>query len=209
MTPNETIAADERHVTDDLAMLLTYTGAVDDDASDPVAIAPDLYLMPFWTRRFCDAVVRAAELIGFEPHPDDPVPGHEVSLAAISPALFRAVETDVGVRVWPRLQQQWPLIEYRGLRDAFVIRYLPGEHESLRLHQDIAQVSATVRLNDGYEGAALTFPRQGVDNAAQPIGSLLAWPSLVTHPHEAAPIRSGVKYGLTIWCELPDDAAVY
>lgn len=194
---------------DDLAMLLTYEGAIDDDPSGPEAVGPELYQLPFWTPRFCAAVIRAAELIGFEPDPDDPVPGHEVSLAAISPALYRAVEADVGMRVWPQLQEQWPLIEYQGLRDAFVIRYLPGEQESLRIHQDIAQISATVRLNDGYEGAALTFPRQRVDNAAQPVGSLLAWPSLVTHPHEAAALRSGVKYGLTIWCELPGEAAVY
>jgi hypothetical protein len=194
---------------DDLAMLLTYEGAIDDDPSGPEAVGPELYRLPFWTPRFCAAVIRAAELIGFEPDPDDPVPGHEVSLAAISPALYRAVEADVGNRVWPRLQAQWPLIEYQGLRDAFVIRYLPGEQESLRIHQDIAQISATVRLNDGYDGAALTFPRQGVDNASQPVGSLLAWPSLVTHPHEAAALRNGVKYGLTIWCELPGEAAVY
>ena len=113
------------------------------------------------------------------------MPGHEVSLATISPVLFAAVQDDIGMRIWPQLQAVWPLIEYRGLRDAFVIRYRVGEQESLRLHQDIGQVSATVRLNDGYEGAALAFPRQGYDNSAQPIGSLLAWPSLVTHPHEA------------------------
>jgi hypothetical protein len=189
-------------------MLLTYDGAVDDDGAIAEA-GPDLYLLPFWTPRMCAAVVRAAELIGFEPDPDDPVPGHEVSLAAISPALYAAVERDVGMRIWPQLQQVWPLIEYSGLRDAFVIRYRAGEQESLRIHQDIAQVSATVRLNGGYDGAALSFPRQDFDNTDQPVGSLLAWPSLVTHPHEAAALRSGVKYGLTIWCELPSEAALY
>lgn len=200
---------------DDLTMLLGYVGAIDPGDVDqhlggvPFEVAPDIYLMPFWTPAFCAAVIRAAELIGFEQHPDDPVPGHEVSLAAISPALFSAVQDDIGRRIWPQLQTNWPLIEYRGLRDAFVIRYAAGQQESLRLHQDIAQVSATVRLNDGYEGAALAFPRQGYDNAAQPVGSLLAWPSLVTHPHEATPLTSGVKYALTIWCELPGEAAVY
>ena len=117
-----------------------------------------------------------AELVGFAPDPDDPVPGHEVSLATISPMLYRAVEHDIGARVWPRLQQCWPLIEYRGLRDAFVIRYQPGEQESLHLHQDIAQVSATVRLNDGYAGAELTFPRQGYDNRDQPVVVWIAQP---------------------------------
>ena len=196
-------------VPDALEMLLTYAGAVDVGDVDqhlggyPVAVATDIYVLPFWTRPFCAAMIRAAELIGFEPDPNDPVPGHEVSLAAISPALFGAVQDDVGRRIWPQLQTVWPLIEYRGLRDAFVIRYVPEQQESLRLHQDIAQVSATVKLNDDHDGGALTFPRQGYDNAEQPVGSLLAWPSLVTHPHEAAAVTGGVMYGLTIWCELP------
>jgi hypothetical protein len=151
--------------------------------------------------------VRAAELVGVAPHPDDPVPGHEVSLAAISPRLYEAAEQDIGRRIWPQLRSVWPLIEYHGLRDAFVIRYAAGEQEHLRLHHDIAQVSATVRLNDGYEGAELRFPRQGWDNRNQPVGSMLAWPSLVTHPHETAPLLDGVKYGLTVWFELPSDAS--
>lgn len=193
----------------DLDRILGYRGAEDDDG-ELVEVASDLYLLPFWTADFCDAVVRAAEATGaFRPDPEDPVPGHEVSLAAISPQLFAAVQDDVGGRIWPQLRSVWPLIEYQGLRDAFVIRYAPGEQESLRLHQDVAQVSGTVRLNDGYEGAAVHFPRQGYDNSEQPVGSLLVWPSLVTHPHEALPLRSGVKYGLTVWCELPGDAAVY
>lgn len=192
----------------ELEQILGYQGAVDERVGCE-EVAPEIHLLPFWTPAFCATVIRAAEATGaFEPHPDDPVPGHEVSLAVISPRLFEAVQYDIAVRIWPQLQERWPLIEYQGLRDAFVIRYTPGEQESLRLHQDIAQVSATVRLNDGYEGAELVFPRQRYDNRAQPVGSLLAWPSLVTHPHEAAPLRSGVKYGLTIWCELPGDTTM-
>jgi len=193
---------------DDLARILTYGGAID-ELGQLERVGDELYCLPFWTPSFCAAVIRAAELVGFEPDPDDPVPGHEVSLASISPVLYAAVQNDVGARVWPQLQTVWPLIEYQGLRDAFVIRYLPGEQESLRPHQDIAQVSATVRLNTGYDGAALEFPRQGFDNRHQPIGSLLAWPSLVTHPHAAGALTGGVKYGLTIWCELPGEASIY
>ena len=193
---------------DDLTRILGYVDAVDERAGCE-RVADEIYLLPFWTPSFCAAVVRAAEATGaFEPDPDDPVPGDEVSLAVISPRLFDAVEVDVAHRVWPRLQVEWPLIEYRGLRDAFVIRYRAGAQESLRLHQDVAQVSATVVLSDDHEGAELRFPRQGYDNGAQPVGSLLAWPSLVTHPHEAAPLRSGTKYGLTIWCELPGDVTM-
>ena len=85
--------------------------------------------------------IRAAEAVGaFEPQPDDPVPGHEVSLAVISPRLYAAFEQDLGRRLWPLLQTVWPYIDYYGLRDAFVIRYALGEQEHLRIHHDVAQV---------------------------------------------------------------------
>jgi predicted 2-oxoglutarate/Fe(II)-dependent dioxygenase YbiX len=109
----------------------------------------------------------------------------------------------MGRRVWPQLQQHWPLIDYHGINDAFIIRYEVGGQEELRIHHDVAQVSASVKLNDDYTGAELQFPRQKFSNAQLAVGSLVAWPSLVTHPHLSAPITSGVKYSLTIWFELP------
>lgn len=189
---------------DDLERVLGYRDAVDPTVGTRM-IGPDLVVVPCWTAAFCSALIRAAEAVGaFEPQPDDPVPGHEVSLAVISPRLFAAVQDDLGSRIWPQLQQVWPLIDYHGLRDAFVIRYSLGEQEELRLHHDVAQVSASVKLNDTYEGAVLEFPRQQASNTDVPVGALLAWPSLVTHPHRSRPLRSGVKYSLTIWFELPD-----
>ncbi len=187
----------------DLQQILGYHGAA--DAAEGVReVGPDIVAVPFWTPRFCATVIRAAEAAGaFEPQPDDPVPGHEVSLAVISPQLFHAVEHDIGARVWPQLQAVWPYVDYHGLRDAFVIRYALGEQEHLRIHHDVAQVSGSVKLNDGYQGAELAFPRQGVDNRGVAVGELLSWPSLVTHPHETLPLTAGVKYALTIWCEVP------
>lgn len=189
----------------DLQQILGYRGAVPHDDSDELRrLGDELYLMSCWTPEFCATVIRAAEATdAFEPQPDDPVPGHEVSLAVISPRLYEIVQDDFGRRIWPRLRQAWPYIDYYGLRDAFVIRYALGEQESLRIHHDVAQVSATVKLNDGYEGGVLEFPRQGVDNRSQQVGEMLAWPSLVTHPHQTAQMVSGVKYGLTVWFELP------
>ena len=192
---------------DDLERVLGYVDVESDgdvDAS-PRTIGPDLVVVPFWNERFCRAIVRAAEAVGaFEPQPDDPIPGHEISLAAISPQLYAAVEHDLGVRIWPLLREVWPLVDYHGLRDVFVIRYALGEQESLRLHHDVAQVSASVKLNENYRGGVLEFPRQGVSNEALEVGELLAWPSLVTHPHATSSLESGVKYALTIWFELPN-----
>jgi hypothetical protein len=160
--------------------------------------------VPCWTPEFCETVVRAAEAIGaFQPNPEDPVPGHEVSLAVISPRLFEMVQEDFGSRIWPQLQMVWPYVDYYGLRDAFVIRYALGEQESLRIHHDVAQVSGSIKLNDGYAGADLVFPRQAFDNSAVAVGEMLVWPSLVTHPHETAQLTDGVKYALTVWFELP------
>ncbi len=204
MTPtSDTIDPMSGDGPSELQQILGYHGAVD-DREGMREVGADVFAMPFWTPGFCATVIAAAEAVGaFEPQPDDPVPGHEVSLAVISPRLFEAVEIDLGQRVWPQLQQAWPYIDYHGLRDAFVIRYALGEQEHLRIHHDVAQVSASVKLNTGYEGAVLEFPRQGVDNSKLEVGELLAWPSLVTHPHQTATLRNGVKYALTIWFELP------
>lgn len=188
---------------DDLQQILGYRGAID-DRTGLTEIGDEIYTVPFWTPGFCGTVVRAAEAAGaFELQPDDPVPGHEVSLAVISPRLFEAVEVDLGRRIWPQLQTVWPYIDYHGLRDVFVIKYELGGQESLRMHHDVAQVSASAKLNDAYDGALLDFPRQGVDNRDGAVGELIVWPSLVTHPHQATPLERGVKYGLTVWFELP------
>ncbi|MFM7534422.1 MAG: hypothetical protein ACKO91_01310 [Acidimicrobiales bacterium] len=187
----------------DLTRILRY-----DDAADPQfalrKVGTDLLAGPFWTPAFCATVIRAAEAVGvFEPAEDDPVPGHEVSLAAISPRLYAHLEDDLLVRLLPQAQRWWPLVEYHGLRDAFVIKYSTFGQTELRAHHDVAQLSATIRLNDGFTGGALVFPRQGFSTAASAIGELVTWPSLVTHPHATEPITAGVKYGLTIWMELP------
>jgi hypothetical protein len=194
---------------DDLDRVLGYRDAMADDVDVDggehlTRVGDELYTTPFWTAQMCSAVIRAAEAVGaFEHQLDDPVPGHEVSLAIISPRLFETVQNDIGLRIWPRLRTVWPYVDYHGLRDVFVIRYAIGEQESLRIHHDVAQLSGSVKLNEGYAGGELDFPRQGFTNATLDVGQMLVWPSLVTHPHRTNQLRSGVKYALTIWCELP------
>ena len=187
----------------DIERILGYRDAIDD--TEPLrVVAPEIVTVSCLTPQFCAALIRAAEACGgFDPHPDDPIPGHELSLTQISPRLFDALQNDLGSRIWPRLQRQWEHIDYFGLNDAFIIKYERGAQEELRLHHDVAQVSGSIKLNDEYTGAELEFPRQGFTNADLPVGSLLAWPSLVTHPHRSTPLTSGTKYSLTLWFELP------
>jgi hypothetical protein len=187
----------------DLVRLFAYVDAVDDDPGWEV-VAPEIVRVPFWTPAFCATVVRAAFAADvWDQDPDDPVPGREVSLAALSPRLFAHVEDHVGHCVVPVLRAVWPEMAWCGLQDAFVICYTPGPDAGLRLHHDVAQVSASVRLADDHDGGELEFPRQEWTNRDVPLGHLVAWPSLVTHPHRAAPVTAGCKVGLTIWFRLP------
>jgi hypothetical protein len=185
-------------VADDLTRLLAYDGAIDDDPA-VVTLGPEIFSLAFWTPAMAAAVIRAAEAVNaWEPDPDDPVPGQEVSLRAISPRLFAHVEDHCYASL-----TQWPAIDFVGIDDAFVIRYDPVVRPELPLHHDVGQVSASVRLNDDYEGGQLEFPRQEVVVSGLAIGRMVTWPSLVTHPHRSTPVTRGIKYGLTIWFTIP------
>ena len=175
-------------------------------AGSAIVAASEILLVDWWNSATAAALVELAEAAdAWGSDPDDPVPGVEVSLAAIDTALFRSVEAAVGDHVVPRLRGHWPEFAWCGLHDAFVIRYDPSDgNGELRLHHDVAQISASMRLVDGYEGGALEFPRQVWDNSDVPVGTLVVWPSLVTHPHRGAPVERGRKYGLTLWFRLPD-----
>ncbi len=180
-------------------------GAFDPDRRvTATCVANEIVTVPFWDPSTCALVIEAAEAAhAWASDPDDPVPGNEVPLATVSANLMLLTHQHVEVTVVPALRTVWPEFAWNGLQDAFVIKYEPGPDAALPLHHDVAQISASVRLNDDYAGGALEFPRQGWDNAAVPVGELVAWPSLVTHPHRARRVTRGVKYGLTLWFALP------
>ena len=88
-----------------LEAILGYQGAQADGPA--VEVAPDIIAMPFWTPEFCATVIRAAQAAGgFAPQDDDPVGSYDLSLAAISPRLFEALEQDIGMRVWPVIRDR-------------------------------------------------------------------------------------------------------
>ena len=86
-----------------------------------------------------------------------------------------------------------------GLRDGFVMRYAMDTQVKLNLHHDASLVTGSIKLNDDYEGAELIYPRQSVVNTDIPVGKCILFPGQVTHGHECLPLKSGVKYSLTIW----------
>lgn len=167
-------------------------------------VASELLTVPFMTERLCQDLVEVAESSGcFGIHPTDPVPAVELSLRHLSQIFFDQIQDELGRKFWPMLQRHWPLIEFFGLQDAFIVKYHNEGQTELRLHHDLSQLSGSVKLNNDYSGAELEFPRQGYSNIDVPVGTLLVWPSLVTHPHRSTQLTSGVKYSLTLWFELP------
>lgn len=168
--------------------------------------APELLTATFWSPQRCAALVAlAAASEAWAADPEDPVPGSEIPLVALSPALLAALEAEVDERLVPALRDHWPTFAWCGLDDAFVIRTgaAAATGVALPLHHDIAQISASVVLSADHEGGGLEFPRQSWSTAGLRVGQLVAWPSLVTHPHRGLPVTSGVRYGLTLWFSLP------
>jgi len=93
-----------------------------------------------------------------------------------------------------------------------ILRYQAGE--SYRRHVDnlllanrmmeLAQgiptrdVSIVGYLNQDFEGGETYFDRQDIKIRPQ-TGTVLVFPSYFTHPHQALPVISGVKYAFTTW----------
>ena len=73
------------------------------------------------------------------------------------------------------------------------------EYNFIGGHNDASMVSGSLKLNEGYQGAELSFPRQHFTNRHVPRGVMLMWPGQVTHPHVCEPLEEGVKYSLTLW----------
>ncbi len=169
-----------------------------------ITVASEIVATPLIDSAWCTQLCQLVESFdAWESDPDDPVPGDEFSLH-LAPALFDALERSIGTVLVPALRDEWPSFAWDGLADAFVIRYDAIEETStLHLHHDVAQISMAIRLNDGYDGGALRFPRQRWDNGTLPIGTAAIWPSLVTHPHVGETVSAGRKYSLTVWFALP------
>jgi hypothetical protein len=183
----------------DLGRLLRYDGAVDFDDQVFVA-APDILLSRFWTPEFCATIVRSAEAAAVWVSADThQAPRSEVSLSALSPRLVAKVEEDLRMRIWPHVVSTWPKVIASRLQNAVIVRQEAGEGSTgLDPGEDLSEVSGAVRLNDGYLGGGLLFPRQGWGNRDVPVGSLSVFPSAFTHPHRLESVTRGVQYQLSL-----------
>ncbi|MCS6782671.1 MAG: 2OG-Fe(II) oxygenase [Gloeomargarita sp. SKYBB_i_bin120] len=93
-----------------------------------------------------------------------------------------------------------------------ILRYRPGQF--YRRHVDnillgsrraeLAQgiptrdIGVVGYLNDDFTGGETYFDRQNITVKPQQ-GAVVVFPAYYTHPHQALPVRTGVKYVLTTW----------
>jgi hypothetical protein len=183
----------------DLARVLRYDNAT--DGSDEVSIATsEVLISPFWTPEFCATIIRAAESAGTWVVADSHELSSELSLDAISPRLVALLEEDLQNRLWPLVIDHWRNAALAGLNEVVVLRREAGEGVGgLDSSEDLGQLCGSIRLNDGYLGGGLLFPRQNWNNREAPVGSLAIWPDF-THPHRPESVRRGVEYQLSfLW----------
>jgi hypothetical protein len=128
-----------------------------------------------------------------------PTPCLEASLRQLSGRLFELVKDDLYERIWPRLSERWggPLAIV--LEDAIVVRHDAGDPDDCPYPgQHPALVNGSVRLNSGYWGGALPFPRQAWDDQQVPVGALSVWFAADTPLDQSEPVSRGVKYRLAL-----------
>ena len=163
-------------------------------------VADDIVACEYLTPQMCDDIIGACdELGGWEPRPDDAYPAQEIRIQKLCPNLYKEMEKNLTKHVWPQLEAYWPPMSMYGIRDFFAMRYSLDTQKELAIHNDASMVSGSVKLNDNYQGAELSFPRQHFTNRHVPRGVMLLWPGQVTHPHICETLEEGVKYSLTLW----------
>jgi hypothetical protein len=181
----------------DLGRILRYDGAV--DVSDDVALAAsDILISSFWTPEFCATIIRAAESADSWVVADSHELSSEVRLDALSPRLVALLEDDLESRIWPLAVGHWRHAALARLNQIVVVRREAGEGTpGLDSDEDMGELCGSIRLNDGYHGGGLLFPRQQWNSRETPVGSLSIWPAF-THPHRPESVTRGVEYLLNL-----------
>ena len=172
-------------------------------------VAPDIVTVPFWRAGFCRTLIEAAETVGgFQPYRrdvlDNSAPGQELRIDRIDRRFAERFEADFRRRILPIVRTHWWPLKAGKIRMPFVLRYSPDTQASLDPHHDAAMVSFAMMLNADYRGGLLTFPRQHWDSHGVAVGTLVAFPSRVSHVHWVTPVTEGTRYAMTVWLAPSD-----
>lgn len=161
-------------------------------------VAKDILVVPFLSEVQCQNIIAKSEAIGgWGQMEGDKFPAQEIRADKLG--IWVQIENAWKDYLGKIAEKKWTPMEHIGLRDAFAMRYAMDTQTSLGFHTDASLVTGSVKLNKDYEGAELVFPHQDFSNINVPLGHCILFPSAVTHGHKVNPLKSGVKYSLTMW----------
>lgn len=161
-------------------------------------VAKDILVVPFLSEVQCQNIIAKSEAVGGWGQMDgDKFPAQEIRADKLG--IWVQIENAWKDYLGKIAEKKWTPMEHIGLRDAFAMRYAMDTQTSLGFHTDASLVTGSVKLNKDYEGAELIFPHQDFSNINVPLGHCILFPSAVTHGHKVNPLKSGVKYSLTMW----------
>lgn len=184
-------------------MIIDYNKGIHPDSGKTYTVHKDLITVPFWTEEFCRGLIELAEFHDHRFHSheqkDEDLSYNALYFAHISQYLFEDYVQHYVRDLIPVIKEVWPYARIPGWQSPFILKYCQTGKRSLNPHHDLSAISWNIKLNDGYQGACLEFPRQEFSNKETPVGHLLMWPSTITHYHQVPPIEQGIKYSVTGW----------
>jgi len=165
-------------------------------------VGSDILCCKFLTQEGVDILMYCIESQGewTSNHKDRDYSTQDMHLNVCLPDLHSMFVEYLEKEIYPLASHFWDIPEFV-VKDIFVVKYTLDTQTSLKPHHDSSFITGSVKLNDGYEGALLNFPRKKFTNKDIEVGDLLLWPGNITHRHESTSLLKGEKYSLTIWSD--------
>ena len=193
-----------------MSLINDYREAIHPECGKEVEIHKDIIITPFYTAKFCDELVEMAtfyreKFIAYITYKkkntndmSDESPWDTLFFSRISHILFEDFCHHYKKYICQALEKHFYPENIAGWFSPMIIKY-SRKGQNVTLHNDASLFTLNVKLNTDYEGCDVEFPRQGWTNKDLPKGWCMIWPSRVTHPHRAAPLKKGTKYTLSSW----------
>ena len=171
-----------------------------DKAMSVLEVADGILSIPFFSVEECARLVaETKESDSWAPLPGDNVPGDELRIKTHQAVMFASIEDELKKRLEGVIKQRWNPCVWKSVKDLFLIRYSQKAQPSIRLHEDQSYFSCSIVLKRACNGGDLYFPRQRYDDRLVEVGTLLVWPSRITHPHCVSPVKKGSRVSMVVW----------
>ncbi|MBC8397397.1 MAG: glycosyltransferase family 25 protein [Flavobacteriales bacterium] len=158
--------------------------------------APNVYVFPFFTKRFCKQLVSLGEQYEWttDRHKFYPTTDNLLSVLGMEHIYNRLINDFVKPLAIDRYQLEGDT--WNHLRDeSFIIKYPHDQQAHLSLHHDHSNITTLVNLNPGeFEGGGTYFPKYKCNVNPKEIGVMTLHPGNITHKHGARAVTQGTRY---------------